>query len=286
MNLITREIFNLKNGFKAIDEITFRAFSLRKINLAYNGYCIRVVRSIDYQLLDIGFVNGVLDTGLLLSFAQMGSAYVETWYDQSGNGANATQVDLGKQPRIVNEAVLETVNGKPSVYFNGVAQRMETAAFSIGNSDYSVLLVSKSIGLNSYGRAVMAIGSTDNSNGWYHALSRSNILNTFRWTQTSDGNGAGAVSQNPTSVFPTSLCMAISLVPKSGNVTSYLNKVLQGTSVSPNQTINNAKIWIGNYYQVNSYYHQGNISEIIMFDKNISAKRIEIEDGTSSFYAL
>jgi hypothetical protein len=51
--------------------------------------------------------------------ANTGSGFVTTWYDQSGNGRNATQTTAGSQPRIVNAGVLDIANGKPAIRFNG-----------------------------------------------------------------------------------------------------------------------------------------------------------------------
>jgi hypothetical protein len=48
-----------------------------------------------------------------------GDGFVTTWYDQSGNGRNATQTTAGQQPRIVSNGVLDISNGKPAIRFNG-----------------------------------------------------------------------------------------------------------------------------------------------------------------------
>jgi hypothetical protein len=44
---------------------------------------------------------GELDAETLLSFVGTGNGFVTTWYDQSGNGRNATQTDSTRQPQIV-----------------------------------------------------------------------------------------------------------------------------------------------------------------------------------------
>jgi hypothetical protein len=49
-----------------------------------------------------------------------GSAFVTTWYDQSGNGRNATQTSASSQPMILSSGTINLVGGKPSIYFNGV----------------------------------------------------------------------------------------------------------------------------------------------------------------------
>lgn len=79
------------------------AYSTRKLRDAYAGSAIRVRRDSDDTEQDIGF-NGSneLDTSSLLSFVGAGDGLVVTWYDQSGNGFNATQATLARQYRIVN----------------------------------------------------------------------------------------------------------------------------------------------------------------------------------------
>lgn len=87
------------------------AYSLRKLRRKYAGAAIRVRRSSDNIERDIGFVNNVLDTIALLNFVGAGNGFIPTWYDQSGNGRNATQATANNQPRIVNAGILETVVG-------------------------------------------------------------------------------------------------------------------------------------------------------------------------------
>lgn len=97
-------------------------FSFRKLNPAYSGNCMKVRRSTDNTTLDIGFVGGVLDTAALLAFVGAGNGFVHTWYDQSGNGNNVTQTTASAaQPRIVSGGVLDTSDGYPAIYFNGVS---------------------------------------------------------------------------------------------------------------------------------------------------------------------
>jgi hypothetical protein len=103
-------IDSYKFGYKfAVDE--YLTFSLRKISSSYNGYCIKVRRSSDNTLLDIGFNGEDLDTSSLLSFVGGGNGFVHTWYDPQ-NGYHATQSYPAYQPQIVNGGVLNTKGGK------------------------------------------------------------------------------------------------------------------------------------------------------------------------------
>ena len=96
------------------------AYSLRKLITAYSGSAIRVRRSSDNAEANIGFTpSGELNTAVLLAFVGSGNGFVTTWYDQSGNGRNATQTTAGSQPQIVNSGVINIANGKPAIRFNG-----------------------------------------------------------------------------------------------------------------------------------------------------------------------
>lgn len=91
------------------------AYSLRRLRNAYTGSAIRVRRASDNIESDIGFSNGDLDTTTLTSFCSGTNGFVTTWYDQSGNGRNATQSTAGSQPQIVSSGSVITENGKPCV---------------------------------------------------------------------------------------------------------------------------------------------------------------------------
>ena len=67
------------------------ALAFNSIVSAYAGNVVRVRRSSDNAEQDIGTVGGVFDSATYDTFIGGGSGYVVTWYDQSGNGNDATQ---------------------------------------------------------------------------------------------------------------------------------------------------------------------------------------------------
>ncbi len=95
------------------------AFSLRKLRTAYTGPLVRIRRSSDNSELDV-YANASenLDTAAVLAFAGSGSAFVTTWYDQSGLGNNATQTTTAAQPILVNAGSLVTMNSRPAIQAN------------------------------------------------------------------------------------------------------------------------------------------------------------------------
>jgi hypothetical protein len=96
------------------------AFSLRKLRSAWAGSCLRAHRALDNVEHDIGFTatNGLIDTATLLQFAAGGTVLVAKWYDQSGNGNDATQATTADMPQIVLSGVLQTSpTGFPAINF-------------------------------------------------------------------------------------------------------------------------------------------------------------------------
>ena len=109
------------------------AYSLRKLRTAYTGDAIRVRRT-DNATQDIGFdSNGELDTVSLLSFVGSGDGFVSTWYDQSGQAFDVTQLTASNQPQIVSSGSLITDGGKPIIDFDGVNDYLTNA----GNIPYN-----------------------------------------------------------------------------------------------------------------------------------------------------
>lgn len=104
------------------------ALSLRQLSASYTGPAIRVRRSSDNTEIDIGFTaEGDLDTTSLLDFCGSGDGFISIWYDQSGNGFNATRSGAAGQPRIVSAGVLDLMGTKPGVRFDGTDDALSMA---------------------------------------------------------------------------------------------------------------------------------------------------------------
>ena len=93
-----------------INDVT-AAYSLRQLRCDYNGSAVRVRRSSDNNEQDIGFDgNGDFDTAAINAFLGASSGFLHTWYDQSGNGNDATQATNANQPIYISASL----GGKPS----------------------------------------------------------------------------------------------------------------------------------------------------------------------------
>tara|TARA_R100000742_G_C4268704_1_gene87106 strand:+ start:359 stop:1309 length:951 start_codon:yes stop_codon:yes gene_type:complete len=129
------------------------AYGLRKLRAAYTGNAIRVRRSSNDDEADVAFYNGkevtlnstVSSGGTLRDFISTGTAYVTTWYNQSGNSStqagggswsgydtdpNATQTTTSNQPEIISSgSVNEGISfvSSSTRYFNVTNYRLPNA---------------------------------------------------------------------------------------------------------------------------------------------------------------
>ena len=77
------------------------AVSLRKLRSAYSGPAVKLRRTTGGTQ-DIGFTSvGDFDTAVASTFCAATTCFVDTWYDQSGAGANYTQPTAGQQPAFI-----------------------------------------------------------------------------------------------------------------------------------------------------------------------------------------
>lgn len=111
------------------------AFSFRKLLKNYLGSAMRVRRVSDNAEQDIGFdVNGNFDLTAYNTFKGASSVTVKIWYDQSGNGYNATQTTNASQPTIS----INTFNGAPEIEFAGAYWMQTTQAQNVLNLNRDV----------------------------------------------------------------------------------------------------------------------------------------------------
>lgn len=96
------------------------AYAVMKLDNDYAGSCIRIRRDSDNAEQDIGFSGNDIDEASINSFCSGANCFVKTWYDQSGNGNNATQTTAANQPKVYDSAIgIMKVNSIASIMFSG-----------------------------------------------------------------------------------------------------------------------------------------------------------------------
>jgi len=139
-------------------------YSVRRLMSSYAGAAFRVRRDSDGSQADVGFTSsGDLDVAGLLAFVAGASGYVVTWYDQSGNGINATQSVTALQQRIVVLGTLEIKGIRAALHSLG-ADGVVVPAQTIG-APWSAFVVQ---GLdNTQNRRMLTANNSAAVRDWY-----------------------------------------------------------------------------------------------------------------------
>ena len=259
------------------------AFGLKKLSDAYNSNCIEIRRETDNTTLNIGFVGDSLDINTLKDFMQGGRAYVETWYDQSGNGNDVIQDSSSSQPEIDvsgsdvylrfggngftglynnNPQNMPLSNNTHTVYFNSSIDESN----SIRNS---VVLWGQAIGSNQDREFCASIpansyngqgpGELFNANNvFYNFTPAQNTFNSYAFTYNGDANNTSEL---------------------------YIDGQYLGTSNHSSATdTQNGVLQIGYLDKNGTDFLEGETSEIIIYKRVLSDDEIkEISDDDTAF---
>jgi surface protein len=238
------------------------AYSLRKVVPGYTGSAIEVQSGSVSQ--SIGFNSfGDLDVTAIRTFAGSGDAFVRTWFDQSGNGYNATQGTLAVQAKIYSGSLgtVVTQGGKPAISFTDVTTMNIGGLPSSSNyNDFWVLQ------------------TTDT--GFMPLIS--NFGNRFSWVASSGSTlnyfyeqfGTPALYKNSTLSTPTTR----------GSVYTAFNGYNLIHTAGANTTT-----WTANW-QLAGYSPPfgliANLQEILIYTASVSANRTYIENNINSYYGI
>jgi hypothetical protein len=247
------------------------AYSLRKLRTAYTGSAIRVRRT-DLQESDIGFTStGALDTTALLAFTGTGAldnGFVTRWYDQSGNGRNATQTTAANQPRIVSSGSVITEGGKPAVDHQRTTTLNIATTLNVGKT-YSIYGVVK---FDLQGNEI--IGS---SQGGYSYAIYADATNNYHSASNAFGSSNG--------VFGLNFALLSVYRDNSTTINQYKNSSILGASFTMNNN-NDFNFRSLSGEQDILYNLDGKLSEAIIYSTNQISNQSGLEGNIKTYYGL
>jgi hypothetical protein len=201
------------------------AYSLRKLRTAYLGAAINVRRSSDSATQDIGFVNNNLDTASLLAFVGNGNGFVRTWYDQSGNGRNATQTLPLGQPQIVINGVIQTQNGRPTVVQSIQDQTLPISGSFTGSTSATGVFVFRQLTGNAGAHGFrFQFGAVNNHAPWQDGRAYDSFFSSSRQVFNSYGPNT----------IPSTTTLTIHTARQTGTA---LQVFKNGTQIDGNKTV-------------------------------------------------
>ena len=193
--------------------------------------------------------------------------FVETWYDQSGNGEDATQATAGSQPKIVDEGALVTdSNNNPEIDFDG-SNKFSFVNTVDSSPPYTVLSVSKvrDTGTNViYGVDTSTTAGFYNQTGTKHAIFSGGLVTGSAFAINTDYlrfdlfNGSSSV------------------IGVNGNTTN--------VSLAADKTNTGFVIAFSGVSSPNTL--DGTIKEIILYQSDQSSNRTALEANINSQYSI
>lgn len=245
------------------------AFGLLKLRTAYASNCLKVRRSSDSTTQDIGFSGNALDTTSLLSFCGAGDGFVDTLYDQSGNGNNLTQSTAGNQPKIVSSgSLVANIGSQPTMNFDGSNDRLSrTTWFPLSSTAATIIGVARATagGSSTSYNQVNPVLVANQSGVW-----------EIGWQSTGGGSAPcvynAAFSQgrmaNASYTFPTNAVVAWRFSTSTSGHKLYVNG---GTAATNTNTTSLGTSTSGvDVGSTASVYMTGDIGALILFDSELS----------------
>jgi hypothetical protein len=264
------------------------AYSLRLLRNEYAGSAIRVRRSNDNAEQDIAFDNsGNLDTTTLSTFVGAYNGFVTIWYDQSGNGRNATQTTAARQSRIVNNGTVELLGSKPCIntYAANTFRDYQINYSNLQPLPISIISVHKidTLPSNGFNNGTSTIGGTNTQGGGGRYELSANNTNLMLITRRNTSGGV-LVSQ--------SLNALTAVIQMGYFKTSELQQRLNGVDSSAvnysGTAFDTASNWnILNANSLQNFWHGAKrCHEIIIYESDQFANRIDIETNINEYYAI
>ncbi len=245
------------------------AYSLRSVNSNYAGSVVRVRRSSDNVEQDF------TDVSLIASWVGSGNnGHVTTWYDQSGNGNNATQSTASSQPKIVDAGVLVS----DGIKFDGSDDMLQTGTTVIDQTNAGTI--------SHFG--VVNVASGEAGYLWGSVTPLGTLGTSLYATDNSKFTLANGTNVLMDTIIRGGGEELVSACYSSDSANLRVNGGGTQTSVGGYNFTVNDEFTIGNREAgaASATFLNGSISEIIVFNSDQSSNRFKIESNINNHYDL
>jgi hypothetical protein len=277
------------------------AYSLQKLKSTTTNV-IKARRSSDDA--ELNFTAAEITDGTLTTWTGAGDGFVQTIYDQSGEGNNPFQNTANSQPKIVDSGSLILENGKPAMFFDGVNDH-----FIVWNNTTAPTVYQNMSDAITVLAVEKATRITENGFAWFNANTlleiRENSASSkapFSIGYSSSKFGYG-VTDNGTSGAQLSLSSTVTAIQRlstsivnGDDLDVRLNSVaaidVTFTTASGNRSVGTAasSFVIGvrtrDGGQPDSNFYKGNVQEIILYKANKTSDIVAMEANTDLRYGL
>ena len=259
------------------------AFSLRDIGA--NGTRVVTVRR-DSDNATEDFSAEQITNGALAAFVGSGNnGYVNTWYDQSGNGNHATQSDTSEQPQIVDN-------------INGVLDQLDF----FGDNLRRYLDIGAFLGNGSGCTCFVVLSNVATGPDKYYVSNRGSTRGGFNFRNDGDPGvegkldfafigGGGSITSNDVVISNNSSTKQLIGFARNGNTVELYNNGAQLATNSDSRTYVTAEGTLNTSLGKQGSSAAGSgaqlrMGEIVIYDADISADRSAIESDIASYWGI
>jgi len=249
------------------------AYSVRKLDKDYTGYCMKVRRASDDAEADIGFDgNGDLDTAAIATHCGASNGFISVWYDQAnvgGTANNATQSTTTQQLQIYNGTAVITENGKPALLSDGT-QLFSLVSLSVGNlNDFGCFVIGKNTDASPAFNSIASVRTTGSPSTLAYRTSQISYAGTIYGTASTN------TTYNLISIYADNT---------SSDVKGYFNQSQIFTTTPSSVTING--LTIASSGGVISSIWDGTIQEVILYPASTKADHTNIEGNINTYFSI
>lgn len=261
------------------------AYSLRQLRTGVTNV-IRVRRSSDSTEQD--FTATEITDGTLTTFCGAGDGCIVTFYDQSGNGANATQSTTTLQMHLVTAGVLNTINGEPAAIGDAASYYTATLASSIDTSTLFSSYVAANTTPSTTVSATGGLCTADRTNA-FDAVDFGFFRNSANdWPRVFFANGAGTISQFVASPFVYNENLQLHLLRRnSATLRGYRDGALVITSDSVTLSATATRLSLfSRVFGSSSSPLNGDFCEWVLWPTDLEASRTAISSEVATHYGI
>ena len=287
------------------------AFSVRKLDKDYVGYCMRVREDSGDTEADIGFDgSGGVDQSAIATHCGSANGYVVTWYDQSGNSNNATQSTSGNQPQIYNGTAVITENGKPALQYDGLGDFLtvpndKTSFKFMHDGSFATIEGVARFGDSSNPDAALTLfdtgGLASNLTGaaiMYDdrsSVSRNNQMSIVLSAGVSGDSNRPVLIQTNDKITPNQQSLVYATIDADNATADERAKyaISGGTltggntnTATPSTANSSGDLHIGRYSQSNILQLLGTMQELVLWNADHSASKSGIESNIDTYFSI
>ena len=242
----------------------------------------------------IRFTEGNDDVSFIISDLRVSriarNGFVETWYDQSGNGIDMSQGTAGSQPTIVkNGGQVKSSNNLPAITFADNAVHLERAEFLTGQLG-GYFIVGNALKADQDGTDAQVILRQGSS--YRIAVELINAGNIRSFLRDGAGDDADARTSS-TTVGDDEVFLNTTILTARGStgLANYFNGGDESTANTTDvedtnfSSVDSGNISIGSI-PAGTFDYKGELMEVILFNTNVSSDRTTIETEINNHYNI